>query len=532
MALLRESDGLLAAGKKTEALALIQHASIIAPNSLQPPLKLLRHTLTGKMIREKGPGLISIIKEITRILTANPLQTMRLAYNAGMILFSINLLVFVVLMMALLWRVGRTQLHALQHLLPKQLPAYFFIIVFLALAYAAGISLGCLSIFAIVVVIIWRLISTFEKTCLFVLLLLLLAQVVLYQRYSSYLALAITPWKELQEVTSGVALADKALEIKKFTQQYPKEIVGIYSLALAEKIANHSEASMKLVNDIIGRDNGYYQAHILKGNLLYLQKNYKEALPEYLKAISLNPSSTLALYNLSKIYYNEAELEPGNETMKKARESNPVEFSRLEDEYRQAAVNGIHLFDPPIATEEVLKSIQKNSSIEFPKRISVNLLLLFAIFVALMLFHVFRGKRSHAIACEKCGNTNCPKCHSAGAEADLCAQCYNLYIKKVTIDPELKINKEREIRLHKQRKKVFASMATAILPGTGNIYLGHSRLGVMQLLISALLISWLLPIPFAPDENYLPIFHGFLIGVGLLALIIHYLLSFIEIVRN
>jgi hypothetical protein len=75
-------------------------------------------------------------------------------------------------------------------------------------------------------------------------------------------------------------------------------------------------------------------------------------------------------------------------------------------------------------------------------------------------------------------------------------------------------------------------MATAILPGTGNIYLGHSRLGVMQLLISALLISWLLPIPFAPDENYLPIFHGFLIGVGLLALIIHYLLSFIEIVRN
>jgi tetratricopeptide (TPR) repeat protein len=92
-------------------------------------------------------------------------------------------------------------------------------------------------------------------------------------------------------------LADNEVGVV-FAQEVPAEAKKLYDTALKDLSSKRIEAGVSGLHESIKIFPNYYLALHRLGRELFVVKNYKEAVPHFLKAIEVNPKSATSLYYL------------------------------------------------------------------------------------------------------------------------------------------------------------------------------------------------------------------------------------------
>lgn len=530
LALLRESQQNLDKGKRQEAIKLTEYAALLSPGMLEPQLQLLKMHLTGKLLSSSKYNVVKTVATTVKLIRKSPEAKFRLFFNVVIAAWTIVLTTLAIFVGISLLRVIPLHLHKLQHLFASQPPAYLFCFFYLAAMIAIGVSIGWIGAGALLLLIIWPYISKFDKGLLLALLALALIVAAAKAQAVSYLRYTDGPLAPAVTIQSGLDIGDKVAKLNELLQSEKSPEI-LYSLAVAEKIAGRLDVAKTHLEKLLMEDANFTAAQILLANVLYKMKEARQAIDLYRKVSADNPDNLLARFNLGKVYYNEAVLEPGNEALKQAKMIDSNEFDRLENLFKQDNA-GTHLFDPVLDWPTIIKKTATLPNAQLLNQQVIGFGAIIALLMAYVLFRVFRGSRPLAHRCDRCGVISCIKCDATASMSDLCSQCHNIYIKKVTIDPELKIKKEQAIRGYQNRRVVFQTVSTLFYPGVGAAYRQSTMGAWLQIAFSTLFLTLLLPLPYLQSTNALATVSGLLMGLMIVGFAVFYVISFINIIRR
>jgi tetratricopeptide (TPR) repeat protein len=100
----------------------------------------------------------------------------------------------------------------------------------------------------------------------------------------------------------------------------------------------------------------------------------------------------------------------------------------------------------------------------------------------------WRGPRAFTLHCSRCGTAFCRRCHLGQAVGGLCSQCYHLFVVRDGVSGPARNRKMLEVQaVDARRVRTFRALSVP-LPGAGQVYAGHTVMGVV------LLFLWCVPI--------------------------------------
>lgn len=103
-----------------------------------------------------------------------------------------------------------------------------------------------------------------------------------------------------------------------------------------------------------------------------------------------------------------------------------------------------------------------------------------------------RAKISPCSRCDRCGREVCSRCDADARPLEsLCAQCVNVFIRRVNVDASERLKKEAAVERFKVRQSALVTVLSA-LAGASHVMLGYSIRGFVFLLLTAWLVAGLL----------------------------------------
>lgn len=241
---------------------------------------------------------------------------------------------------------------------------------------------------------------------------------------------------------------------------------------------------------------GYAGAHVNRGNLHFVNKEFLPAITEYEKAERADPNLAIAFYNHSVAAGETYKFDLQAQMLEKARALDRSLVDRL-----SKSGDKIAMFHPPINEAwEVAQMVSKRnaaralfgnySSFE-PLRSATNPITVGALLALLsgLLTWLRRRKTGFANACIKCGRTFCPRCKSARESATYCTQCIHIYLKRDGVSLDTKRAKLEEVTDHHsgvlRRNRLFATF----LPGSAQLLEGRVTRGAIGVFLFALFVG-------------------------------------------
>jgi hypothetical protein len=107
----------------------------------------------------------------------------------------------------------------------------------------------------------------------------------------------------------------------------------------------------------------------------------------------------------------------------------------------------------------------------------------------LVLLHAARGRVRPSGRCERCGREVCKRCDSDARPSEaLCAQCVNVFVRRSRVDPTERVRKEVAVARYRRRRTVLLRVSN-VLAGAGHVLLGHPLKGMVYLLLGAWLLA-------------------------------------------
>ncbi|HUP60534.1 MAG TPA: hypothetical protein VNA69_08975 [Thermoanaerobaculia bacterium] len=256
---------------------------------------------------------------------------------------------------------------------------------------------------------------------------------------------------------------------------------------LDDQAALHYRRAAELRRDYAG-------AHVNRGNLHFVNKEFQAAITEYEKAERADPSLAIAFYNHSVAAGETYKFDQQAQMLEKARAADRSLIERLS----RKSGDKIAMYHPPISEAwEVTRAVSKrkaaralfaNYSNFDPFRSATNPITLGGLLalIAGVLTWLKRRKTGFANACIKCGRTFCPRCKSARESATYCTQCIHIYLKRDGVSLDTKRKKLEEVTDHQsavtRRNRIFATF----LPGSAQLMEGRMIRGAIGIFLFAL----------------------------------------------
>jgi tetratricopeptide (TPR) repeat protein len=267
-------------------------------------------------------------------------------------------------------------------------------------------------------------------------------------------------------------------ELKKIINKNPFDSDSKFLLASQLKKAGYMEEAFDYYNYIIKTDSNFHKAYNNKANIYFSFGEYRLAVENYKKAISINPKEAIYHYNLSLAYSEMLQYENAYEAMNKAEQIDKQLVLNLRKQSKTSAI-------PAVLEKRVLKrklnnelkrllwqTISENTTMKlnpiialFINPLSLAALVVFIIIITLG--HYYKEKRL-AQFCDRCGKAFCYRCRIGFSPSRSCSQCEHIFIKQDGLLPEVKKAKISQIKNYQLRKKIQKWLFTLILPGTGS----------------------------------------------------------------
>lgn len=99
----------------------------------------------------------------------------------------------------------------------------------------------------------------------------------------------------------AVDFEDTSLSVEELIKKYPKRAEYIYAYAIKLRNEEKYEESLMQIDKALQFDNSYALGHFLKGDILRILGNFKEAAREYFATLQINPYCTDAYFNIAKM---------------------------------------------------------------------------------------------------------------------------------------------------------------------------------------------------------------------------------------
>jgi len=99
----------------------------------------------------------------------------------------------------------------------------------------------------------------------------------------------------------AVDFDDNSLSIEELMKKHPKRAEYIYAYAIKLKREERYDEALSNINRALSLDDNYALGHFLKGDILRLLGNFKEAAREYLATLQINPYCSDAYFNIAKM---------------------------------------------------------------------------------------------------------------------------------------------------------------------------------------------------------------------------------------
>lgn len=94
---------------------------------------------------------------------------------------------------------------------------------------------------------------------------------------------------------------DNSIGIEELIKKHPNRVEYIYAYAIKLKKEEKYNEALSQIDKALKFDNNYALGHFLKGDILRILGNFKEAAREYISTLQINPYCTDAYFNIAKM---------------------------------------------------------------------------------------------------------------------------------------------------------------------------------------------------------------------------------------
>jgi tetratricopeptide (TPR) repeat protein len=327
--------------------------------------------------------------------------------------------------------------------------------------------------------------------------------------------------KALENPLQDTKYGERGLLFMGWLKNHPKDAEAMLGLALVEKEAGRYEQAKALLEQALKVNPGWSRAATNLANVEFITGDSASAVNRLQSIVATSSQPILVHFNLSKIFYKLSRLDEALIETKKAKDMNPSRFTELDGKSNPNDIRMLLIDDYPTPKElqnrvwtinEEVRSIRdrlhRNS---FPVLPDV---LLWATLVATLavsiltsiLWPVRRGARS----CDRCGLPSCSICDPQLEHESLCSQCYHMYVRLESIDPNARKKKENSIARFRILRDVRESWITFVTPGVHQFFRGNHFRGIFTVAVAGLLVSLIFSDRFLiPDPYHSVGFGGF-----------------------
>jgi tetratricopeptide (TPR) repeat protein len=298
---------------------------------------------------------------------------------------------------------------------------------------------------------------------------------------------------------------DRIVELRRLVDSHPNDPVYRFLLAGLYKNGRYFEEAFDQYKQALELNSTLVPAHVNVGNIFYATGQYPEASAHYREALTLEPGSTLALFNLHLAQSEAFRFKEAEATLRQARAIDSRRTAELFAEARerserptvldatlhmssvwQAALAGGGQSRAMVAAGSSLKPGQLVRQLGNPLSIACLLTL-----AGCGLMLALSGRRAPARRCVRCGRAYCRHCKSNSGGQEYCTQCHHLFVVGEGLDPRTKHRKLYELERWTRRRNIRRTLVSLVFPGAGQMLHGRALTGALLLLgWLAALIAW------------------------------------------
>jgi tetratricopeptide (TPR) repeat protein len=362
----------------------------------------------------------------------------------------------------------------------------------LALLALAGLLLGWIGPFLLMTVLLWRHVAVGERVIL-----VILAVAVLLLPLG-FLAPALQynyergPAKILEQPLDGPEdLPMKASFLTDWIRQNPKDAQGLFTLALIERHTGRTAAARDLLEQAIRLRPDWIQPVVNLATIDYLEGKSSSAIGR-LQGATASGQAIVAHFNLAKIFYKQSRLDEAIQETRKAKDIDAARFAEL-DRLSSPTIPRQLLVDERLTPADLHPRIWSVGGevgeirARFHERwfpmlplpyywIVVGGAFLFAL-LSSWIWPIRRKPRG----CEKCGAPSCDLCDPLVVHESLCSQCYHIFVRLETIDPQARRRKEADIARYRLWRDVRERWLAIPVPGLHFLFRGNFVAGTLTL---------------------------------------------------
>ena len=281
-----------------------------------------------------------------------------------------------------------------------------------------------------------------------------------------------------------------------------------YLLASHLKHLGRYDAAAAVYREVLEASAGDAAAINNLANLEFAGGNFGAAIARYKTAIATGPSPQVAatlFYNLSLAHLQRFEYDPAREARSSAERSDATLVAKFAETWKYDK-GDYAVVDFGLDSEEVLIKLGgvrdgtgrpnvRGQGSALPPAEGVGAVEIGRFLVAPLIlagaslgFWLWRGRRAFTLQCARCGLPFCRRCHLGTVIADLCTQCYHLFVVRDGVSGPARNRKLLEVQVHETRRDRMVRILSRTLPGAGQIYGGQPARGV------AMLAAWMVPL--------------------------------------
>jgi len=310
-----------------------------------------------------------------------------------------------------------------------------------------------------------------------------------------------------------------------------------FSLAHLYRRAGDSQGAQKFIDRVLAKDGNNVKAINEMANLLFQNKQFKEAMLLYKKALNINSNNAELHYNLNQTYLELFRTDKAatefNIAMQIDREKTEGFIRQADDKDATKVVSFIaDLKSMPLMEKEIGDASKVEADHIWSAaagNIGRNAYLAGAA-AYLLLLTVAGGLWQRAdryTLCSSCGDAFLPAIRSPGQEDYRCNPCVVLSSSRKRVDKTKKGKKLGQIKEYHFNIRRKSNLLNYVLPGLGNVYYHSYRSGLIFLFVTSIFIVKILFVlsPLLAEYNSalkVPLFEYIVWGAAMAAF---YLLS-------
>ena len=498
--LVNESQKSIRSGEASEAIRLAKAAKNIAPDFPQPCWALAQ--AYGAENRFNFFRVIGEYLEGDLIALKNFKTLTLIASNAYFIFFFAFFLTIIVFSFVLIIKYYNLLAKDSGNFFSQKtyaLPGYVWAGFIVTLPVILGIGPILIACYWLVILALYA--SKKEKQAIFSIALLLVLSPLAFETAAS---MVLINQEGLVDSLYKANYEDWSQETEKKLEAYlkthPRDLDVIFTLGLIKKRWGSLEEAKRYYTTLLESNPSSGVVINNLSNVYFAQGKLEQSEAAYKSAVSIINNKASFHYNLYRAYlelYKFLEARKREELFIARRLDPQLIDYHLKKIYSPATYNRI-VIDETIAFKEFWNRVFQDSEEKkmvvyslwplffkgIPYAYGIFFFILLSLFIFVLLFHQEAGKNL-STRCHQCGRPMKKRrlLSKGDMVSEFCSHCVNIYIQRVKRDANVKGRTIEEVEKHQRRQTLVWKFFTFGLPGSGQLWLGFTGIGILYIFI-------------------------------------------------